>query len=260
MGAEVYAQGAVSGVVTSGVQPREPLANAEVVLLGLERRATTDTSGQFRLRAVPPGNHQLIVRASGYKPDTVVVHIVADEVIALTFALDPVTTALSPIRVETGAPISTARTPGFSERRKAGGGRFLDRSAIERWENQRTGDMLSTLAGLDVRKSITGKAWATSGRAVSPAKCAFCTERKDDVLDAADINAGAGVACYSDVYVDGAMTFNSTMRKVPLFDLNSIPTSQIEAVEFFPSAANLPAQFNRTSGGCGVLLIWTRIK
>ena len=39
----------------------------------------------------------------------------------------------------------------------------------------------------------------------------------------------------------------------------SIPPAQIEAIEVYTSAAQIPAQFNKTSNGCGVMVIWTRI-
>ncbi|MBK9977878.1 MAG: hypothetical protein IPP20_08100 [Gemmatimonadetes bacterium] len=45
---------------------------------------------------------------------------------------------------------------------------------------------------------------------------------------------------------------------MPLHDVNSIPPEQIESIEAYAGASQVPAQFNRTSGGCGVLVIWTR--
>ncbi len=62
-----------------------------------------------------------------------------------------------------------------------------------------------------------------------------------------------------DVYVDGALAFDSTQAENGLFDVNSIPPAQIEAIEVYTSAAQIPAQFNKTSNGCGVMVIWTRI-
>jgi hypothetical protein len=79
------------------------------------------------------------------------------------------------------------------------------------------------------------------------------------MLDDFDIAAGAPLACYLDVYLDGALIYDSTARKAPLFNLNSITASEIEAIEVYSSAAQVPAQYNKTSGGCGVMLIWTRV-
>ena len=60
-----------------------------------------------------------------------------------------------------------------------------------------------------------------------------------------------------DVYVDGALMYSAALQTA-LFDLNTIGPDQIEAIEVYTSAANTPAEFNRTSKGCGVIAIWTR--
>jgi hypothetical protein len=79
------------------------------------------------------------------------------------------------------------------------------------------------------------------------------------MLDASDIAAGAPLACYLDVYLYGAQVYNSSARTTPLFNLYSLQPSEIEAVEVYTSASQIPAQYNKTSGGCGVMLIWTRV-
>jgi len=73
-----------------------------------------------------------------------------------------------------------------------------------------------------------------------------------------DQAAGAPEACYMDVYLDGVVVFQGG-KDVNLFDVNSLELSTIEAIEVYTSAAQVPAQYNKTSNGCGVLLIWTRI-
>jgi hypothetical protein len=35
-------------------------------------------------------------------------------------------------------------------------------------------------------------------------------------------------------------------------------TNQFAAVEYYPGGASVPAEYNSTGGGCGVLLLWTR--
>jgi metal-sulfur cluster biosynthetic enzyme len=43
-----------------------------------------------------------------------------------------------------------------------------------------------------------------------------------------------------------------------LFDVNIVQLGAIEAIEVYTSAAQVPIKYNQTSGGCGVMLIWTR--
>jgi hypothetical protein len=44
----------------------------------------------------------------------------------------------------------------------------------------------------------------------------------------------------------------------PLFDLNSLQTAQVEAIEFYASGATVPMEYNRGDVRCGVLVIHTR--
>jgi hypothetical protein len=45
---------------------------------------------------------------------------------------------------------------------------------------------------------------------------------------------------------------------MPLFNLNSISPSEIQAIEVYSVPSQIPPQYNKTSGGCGVMLVWTR--
>jgi hypothetical protein len=74
-----------------------------------------------------------------------------------------------------------------------------------------------------------------------------------------DRSLGARPACYVDVYIDGVIVFNSAHPEAGLFDVNTMRPESVEAIEVYSSAAQIPARFNRSSGGCGVMLIWTRI-
>jgi hypothetical protein len=73
-----------------------------------------------------------------------------------------------------------------------------------------------------------------------------------------DFAAGARPACFLDVYLDGAMVFDSRTPEHGLFDVNTVPPDHIAGIEVYTSAAQIPAQYNRTGSGCGVMLIWTR--
>jgi hypothetical protein len=43
----------------------------------------------------------------------------------------------------------------------------------------------------------------------------------------------------------------------PLFDINSIPVAQIEAIEYYASAAETPTKYSALNSQCGVLVIHT---
>jgi len=47
-----------------------------------------------------------------------------------------------------------------------------------------------------------------------------------------------------------------------LFDVNSLATNTVAAIEYYRGAANIPVKFNVTGGGesCGLIVIWTNEK
>ena len=57
----------LAGRVVNGVDD-EPIANAEVQVVGVSRSARTDRDGQFRFTELPSGRVEIEVHASGYQP------------------------------------------------------------------------------------------------------------------------------------------------------------------------------------------------
>jgi hypothetical protein len=141
-------------------------------------------------------------------------------------------------------------------------GRFVDREQLKRFDEQRVSNAIqAVIPGVAVQYSRqSSEAWPLSTRSPTGGSCALCRARPDSQLDRMDIAKGARAgACYMDVYVDGMVMYNSGVKPPPpLFDINSIPVAMIEAIEVYQSGAQMPAQFNRTSGGCGAVVIWTR--
>lgn len=146
----------------------------------------------------------------------------------------------------------TAERPAiaeFEERRLAGFGHFITRAELEQQENRRTSDILARIPGLTVKRGTGGYAWIASSRG----QMTIVRQPNPGRLDQ---ERGARPACFSNVYVDGAIVYTSGLGD--LFDVNQIGPNQIEAIEYYSSAAQIPARFNRTNSACGVLVIWTR--
>ena len=256
------AQGEIVGRVVAD-SARDPVPNVQVTMARLSRTATSDSVGRFRLSNLPAGDHVLVLRAFGFRVDSVTVEIDGNEVIMRDFVLKREAQALPRARIAASAP-SAGKLAAFYERQKAGIGHFITRDELAKAEGgmRLTGDVLAKVPGLAVKRGGS-KAWIATGRAPNAlGGCAFCVGGKlppVTQISKADFAAGARPACYMDVYVDGVLAFDSTQPESGLFDVNSIPPSQIEAIEVYTSAAQIPAQYNKTSNGCGVMLIWTRI-
>jgi carboxypeptidase-like protein len=238
---------------------RRPLANAEVSMPRLNIRSRTDSLGRYRLQNIPRGEHLVITRAVGFRPDSGMTAFDGDEALVSDVVLKVALNELPTVAVrETSVPIPRGKMAAFEERRALGIGHFVDREMLAKDENRQLGDILaSNVPGLKIHRGSGSKSWAASGRATSGGKCAFCQPSRAN-LDPADRAAGAPAACYMEVYLDGALVFNSAATQIPLFNLNSLQANEVEGIEVYTSTARIPAQYNRTGGGCGVMLIWTR--
>jgi hypothetical protein len=253
------AQGEIAGRVMVADSGRAPVNGAEASIARLRLTVVSDSAGKFRLRNVPPGSHVVVLRAIGFRAESSTVTIDLDEVVSWDVTLTRATgTTALPERVVTApGAAAPAKLVEFTERRKFGVGHFIDRDQLAKAEGgmRQTGDVISLVPGVVVRRG-SNKSWVASGRATN-VKCAFCVFGVES-LTLADRAAGARPACFMDVYIDGALVFDSKHPEHGLFDINTVPPDHIAGIEVYSSAAQVPAKYNRTGGGCGVLLIWTK--
>lgn len=236
----VESQGSIAGRVLAD-STRTPVVAAEVIVAGTTARAVTDSAGRFVLRGVPGGRRFLVARALGFSPDTSQVELFDDESLSREIFLKRRITTLGEVSVRDSAP---ALVPGklreFMERRRASvGGQFLDSTVIAKWENRRTGDLFTTLSGVDVGRGGS-EAYLIGSRAPPSLRDGASSSRSRP--------------CFMDIYLDGAPVALGNRA----FDVNKLGLNHIAAIEVYSGPANTPAQYNRTSNGCGVVLIWTK--
>ncbi|HJQ19541.1 MAG TPA: carboxypeptidase regulatory-like domain-containing protein [Gemmatimonadaceae bacterium] len=266
-----------SGVVVDA-QTGAALSGADVVLQGTTTRAVTDASGRFSVAAIP-GDYKVLLKRSASDsteapwPFSVSLASSADmirlrapppravtRVATLPVAVDTPAVRdalhappsdsgraiqhLQPVEVSDKAPV----IPEFEERRRLGIGHFLARADLEKAEFRRLADVLGVLPGVRIFRAPGGQAWVISGRgadgAVTP--------------DAFSRALGARPACYVDVWLDGMAMFIGSKTTGMLFDINTIPPSTLEGVEFYSSSGQTPIKFARYTNQCGVLVLWSR--
>ena len=122
------------------------------------------------------------------------------------------------------------------------------------------GDILGQLPG---KKAITGsggQAWLMPNRgpktiAIGPGGASsVCDPPKQDSPDAPRGIHTCRNACFPHVFVDGV---DISPTEVP--NINRLSPFQIEAIEYYAGAAQVPAEYNRlNAAGCGVVVIHTR--
>ncbi len=210
----------------------QPLVAADVSLPALSKATATDATGAFRIEGIPAGMQHAVVRRLGYRAIDTSLTFSGDRTVHRRFELVRAVTLDSVVVTESAVD---KRMESFEDNRRLGLGHFFTYEQLSQREGQSTGTILSEVPGAEVH----GKgphAWVRSSR--SPALFGTST-----LLDKSDQMKGATPApCYAVVYIDNKpvfrnLHFGSPPRLEPLFDVNSIPVSEIEAIEFYASPA-----------------------
>jgi hypothetical protein len=138
--------------------------------------------------------------------------------------------ALEPIEVKVEARKPSLVRAGFYDRQRTGLGTFIDEADIEARNARRTTDLFRAVAGVRV----------------------ISDGRNEHVV----LRGGIGSSfttpyCRPQIYLDGI--------HVEPFDLGrEISPYDLEGIEIYRSAAQVPAQYGGANSSCGVILLWTR--
>ncbi|MFL5582602.1 MAG: carboxypeptidase-like regulatory domain-containing protein [Gemmatimonadaceae bacterium] len=210
-----------------------PVAGAAVSLVDGEREVRSDSTGRFALLGLPSGLQRLRVSAEGWATTTVLVSLRPGREVERTIELKGTGQAaaqgLAPVTVKASADaVGSYRLADFDRRRRSGRGHYLSEEDILR-------SGASNL--LDATRGLRGVSQECGG-----------------------YEAGGGVGCRvhmvrakrncaPDYVVDG--------REDNMFG-SSTPIRDIVALELYTGPSDMPAEFGGVSGGCGVVVIWTR--
>lgn len=205
-----------------------PIADAEVSLPELSISTRSNERGIFRIAEIPPGTHAVAVRKVGYGALETQLAFTTGTLQREIFLTR--TTMLDSVKVLAQRPVIRE----FEEHRKIGMGKFITRAQLDLHEGQRLGALLSTLAGV----RITGR----SPRAY--------------VAGSRGPRSITSPSCLANVYLDRMVMYGRPGD--PPFDVNSIPPEEIEAIEYYASAAVTPLEYSTLNSACGVIVIWTR--
>ncbi|HZI27542.1 MAG TPA: TonB-dependent receptor plug domain-containing protein [Gemmatimonadaceae bacterium] len=165
--------------------------------------------------------------------------------------------------------VRNAKLREFDRRRSMGHGRFLTEADLEKDQYRQLSDVLKKLPGM-----LMVRAKRASG--VSPSAVFVVNARGTATLNLESPIFGKN--CPVGIWLDGVPMYRGLDRSVvktafgsgvssggggggmsePPFDINSITTDQVAAIEFYAGPATMPAELNATQGTCGALVIWTK--
>ncbi|MGH7638401.1 MAG: carboxypeptidase regulatory-like domain-containing protein, partial [Gemmatimonadaceae bacterium] len=236
-----------TGTVMSDVNGAA-IPDVQVLLPAVSRTAFTDAQGRFRISNVPPGTHDVSVRRIGYQQLTLRVPFAASQTVERRVLLSRV------VQLDTVAVSARAELPSFDEHRRIGLGQFLTRDMLAKQESRRLSEVLSEVSGTNVVRGSRGfTAWLSASRGGRAGGGCYDLDGESEL----DRLQGKRCACYAQVYLDNMPLFlGRQMDEVP--NLDRIPVSAIEAIEFYRSPAETPAKYSTLNSNCGVLVIHTR--
>jgi hypothetical protein len=230
----------LAGQVVTGkllVDPtNQPLSGATVALLttpaprvAVAVTTKTGSDGGFTLQAPAPGVYRILAELPGYR--TLVspaIELRSGDRLDFTVRLIADTSRLRALTLNTNTRNNTNRLTGVGDRarRNAGFGRFLTRDQIEQAHPITVSDLLRTMPGLQVVPSPRGFGY--------------------DVLTTE--------GCRPAVFLDGLhypLLGGETIDDI-------IHPLDLEAVEVYPHAAEVPPEFATAAGTCGVIALWTK--
>jgi hypothetical protein len=235
-----------------------PIEGAEVVIAGAAKSMLTGRRGAFRLREVPVGEHEVIVRKLGYGPMTTKV----------TFALNKTVTrrvVLTPVQVLNQVEVTAERMRdplmrSFEENRKLGIGKFITRAELEARPNTQLATFFREMPAAQVTSQGT-RAWIGSNRGCLVYASMDGSKRPDaPKYSLEEVSSGplsVNGCCFPTVYVDQRRIFSGRDGEmVP--NINRFLVEQLEGVEYYPGLASVPAQYAQSEQKCGVLVLHTR--
>lgn len=227
-------------------ETREPVVLAYVGLLAPGREvvvaALAEFDGSFSLEAPKAGSYFLYIDRTGYRPILDgLFELGAGGEVELSIGMSPEPVELAPLVVGVEGGVPDLSSVGFYERRDGGFGHFIEREALERASVTNLSDVLRNIPRLQV---------------TTPAPSALAPTQ---VLSPQIFIRYGTEYCSPTLYIDGRPvvfgTMQATRRAVRPDDF--VDPSEVEAVEVYTSPADTPLMYENT-GGCGVVVIWTR--
>jgi hypothetical protein len=220
----------------------DPIEGAEVIDAMTGTKALTTKTGTVSLMFLPEGGSLVRIRKVGYEMQTLTVAISAADTAPVTVVLTHASaTALAPVVVKDTA--SKLRT--FEEHMRQGFGHFVTEDVFRKNDGKPLADiLLSKIPGIMLSHGYRGEQYVVSSR---------------KACQGPTMNGCRQPDCFVTIVQDGVRIYDLTlMRGAIPPDFRKMDGVNIAGAEFYPGGAESPPEYNSSSDGCGVLVLWTR--
>jgi hypothetical protein len=205
---------------------RSPLAGVTITADGTGS-VVTDSSGRFRLAALPAGTVRFTARRVGVAPASFDVVMRPDTTVYVAIRMGRNATVLGTVMVNGKAPDARLLAEGYYDRHRAARGAFISPEHVERRRMTHASMLLREVPSVSFRSGIAGQTVAVA--------------------------RGPQGYCALDVWVDGF--FTPLMASLSFDDL--VTMDHLKAIEVYRSWREVPQRFRRPFGDCGAVVVWT---
>jgi hypothetical protein len=228
-------------------QSRLPLASVSVQLSDstgtTHLEATTDATGRFTFHLGRPGTYVIRADAAGYTSFiSEPLRLAELQTRTIEIHMPSVVTQLDPVVVTGERAPNSIGLQRFEEHRQRGLGYFLERQDIEEKAPNTFTDVMWGIPGVQVVPM------EDTARPINapPMRPGTTTLRMRGNMD-----------CAPSLYIDGMLFGNvDYVSDGGIDDLVYAP--DVEAIEVYRGASEVPPDLNTGAPGCGVIAVWTR--
>lgn len=244
-----------------------PIRGATVRVPQLERAATADSTGQYKLDGLPTGRVTIVGEAPGFVGKRVEVIVPANGTVEQAFALIPNAHLLAnvEVRARTRKQLPLKLHEFAMRRNSSSGGRFLSPEEVARYNGRPLMDALKVLMiGARFQRTAGGEVNIVSARSLNPSSIKQSTNIKP---------------CGIQIWQDGVLLSdpNQSALLIPQennqrerivatpvgadhdYDISSLLANDYMAVEYYSDLASTPPGFRTGTQSCGTLVLWTRV-
>ncbi len=244
-------RGAIVGVIVDD-SSRAPLAQVEVYIAAAGRFTRTDSSGRFIFGDLPKGTYDLRARRLGYEPLTKSLALTPADTVEYELGMVAAPQLITQVDVRAPSDLTDPKLADIERKKRSGIGRYLSREDIQKYDDRMLSDILMRLMSLRlIRGNRSDMVWVASSRG-SGGGGNGATLTQEDQRNGADPRA-----CYSAIYIDRGAVYQGRYGEM-LFNINRVPTSVVESIEWYSSPMELPIEYNTFGPTCGALVIKTR--
>jgi len=208
----------------------QPVVGARIDVLGTPGATLTKENGEFQITGLPSGTQSLVVRQIGFAPEERAVELSTRAPAEVSITMARPATMLSTVVVKADRDVGLERI-GFAQRKKMGGGYYVDGDQIAKRAPNMLTDLFRTIPGLRV---------VPSGNGI------------DYTVESARQATGSCVR----YFIDGA-----PFEAVFPGDIDRMmPPNEIAAVEVY-NGISVPAQFQSAGqSSCAAIVVWSKTR